>query len=59
MTDELIVTGYCRKTDMSRVIVCEPETDENGETVLYTDCFYPECEFSETCKLIERLRGEA
>ena len=51
MSDELIVTGYCRKLDSSRVLCCE---QEDGEWT--TDCLYPDCEFGSACNLIEKVK---
>ncbi|MBR6952124.1 MAG: hypothetical protein IKH56_10435 [Oscillospiraceae bacterium] len=51
MKDELIVTGYCRKLDGSRVLCCEWES--GGWS---TDCLYPACEFASVCSLIEKVK---
>ena len=52
MNDELIVTGYCRKLDGNRVLCLEYEDGEWS-----TDCLYPDCEFSGTCRLMEKALG--
>ena len=48
--DEIIITGYCRKIDSSRILCCEPEDGKFS-----TDCLYPDCEYAQTCKLIKSV----
>jgi len=48
--DEVIVSGYCRVMDGSRILCAECE----GER-FETDCLYPNCEFAGNCRLIEAL----
>ena len=48
--DEIILTGYCRKIDGSRILCCEPEDGK-----LSTDCLYPDCEYAQTCTLIKSI----
>ena len=53
MNDERIVTGYCRKLDGSRVLCMEREGGQ-----WRTDCLYPDCEFSGTCRLMAPALAE-
>lgn len=56
MTEEFMVSGYCRVLDGSRVLVCE--LTGAGETD--TGCKYPNCDFAASCTLVKSAleRGE-
>lgn len=51
MMDEIVVTGYCRTMDGSRVLCCERE---NG--VWQADCLYPDCLFAGECRLLAAVK---
>lgn len=49
--DEVMLSGYCRALDGSRVLCCERE---NGGW--QTDCLYPGCLFAAECRLISAAK---
>ena len=53
MDDEILVSGYCRAQDQSRMVTLE-KIDGRGEA----DCAWPDCPYSHQCKLAERFREE-
>ncbi len=55
MVEEFMVTGYCRVTDQSRILVCEPD----GERGVDTGCRYPACDFADSCALAAEAVAKA
>ena len=55
MDDELVLTGYCRAIDRSRMVVVEQE-----DGCVYADCAYPDCTHASVCpiaaSITEKLR---
>lgn len=51
MDDELVLTGYCRAIDRSRMVVAEVE---NG--CVYADCDYPGCAHASVCPIAAAIR---
>lgn len=51
MEDEVILTGYCRCLDRSRMVTAEPE--DGGFSV---DCGYGACPYQAGCPIAERLQ---
>lgn len=49
--EEIIASGYCRKTDGNRILCVEVE-DGGFET----DCLYPDCEFASSCVVIKEAK---
>ncbi len=45
--DELFCTGYCRRQDQTRVVLCELEDG----LLTAADCAYPACEFAGECPI--------
>ena len=50
--EEIILTGYCRALDQSRMI--EVET-ANGR--VEADCYFPECPHTATCLIAKQLKA--
>jgi len=51
MEDERIVSGFCRRLDQSRRVLCEYEQIGGRWAVSGTDCLYPDCPFASECPL--------
>jgi len=45
--EEAFYTGYCRRQDQTRVVLCELEDGRLTEA----DCAYPACEFAGECPI--------
>ena len=46
MEEEIVITGYCRAIDQSRMVVAE---SENGR--IFADCAYPDCPHAPVCQI--------
>ena len=51
MEDEVILTGYCRCLDQSRMVTAELY---NGSWEV--DCGYGNCPYQESCPIAEKIR---
>ena len=51
MEEEIIVTGYCRALDQSRMVTLE-FYDGSWEA----DCAWPDCPCAPQCKLAEKMQ---
>ena len=49
--DELIITGYCRCQDQSRIVTAELDDGK-----WYVDCNYGNCPHEANCEIAKRLR---
>lgn len=50
--EEIILTGYCRALDQSRIIEVELE---NGRP--QADCAYPDCPYTASCLIAKQLKA--
>lgn len=53
MMDELILSGYCRCADGSRMVTAE----KDGNT-WYVDCNYGNCPYEGSCDIAKRLKEQ-
>lgn len=51
MSDEKMLTGYCRAQDQSRMVLVEYE----GRTLLDADCCYGACPFQASCEIAKAI----
>lgn len=51
MEEEIIVTGYCRALDQSRMVTLE-FYDGSWEA----DCAWPDCPYAPQCKIAEKMQ---
>ena len=51
MDEELIVSGYCRAMDQSRMVTLEWYQGEAE-----ADCAWPDCPYAPQCVIAEKLR---
>ena len=51
MEDEVILTGYCRALDRSRMVTAETDGGE-----LCVDCCYGKCPYQDSCTIARRLK---
>lgn len=51
MSDEKLISGYCRTQDQSRMVLVEYE---NGE-LLDADCLYEDCPFHTSCEIAKSI----
>ena len=49
--DEVMISGYCRCTDQSRIVTAELE---NGQW--FCDCNFGNCPYEGSCAVAEKLR---
>lgn len=54
MEEEIIVTGYCRAQDQSRMV-----TQELYDGKWEADCAWPDCPYGPQCKIAEKFQHEA
>ena len=50
--EEIILTGYCRALDQSRMV----EVETSGET-LTADCAWPDCPHCSSCLIAKQLNA--
>lgn len=50
LEDEVILTGYCRCLDCSRMVTAEKEGDG-----FFADCSYGSCPYQDGCTIARRL----
>ena len=53
MMDELILSGYCRCIDASRMVTAEKEG-----SIWYVDCNYGSCPYEGSCDIAKRLKEQ-
>ncbi|MCD7736285.1 MAG: ubiquinone biosynthesis protein UbiE [Lachnospiraceae bacterium] len=54
---EEFISGFCKKQNQTRTVLCEFEIAEDGSRVfLSSDCAYGKCEHSGDCLLMKALR---
>ena len=55
-TEEEFVSGFCKKQNQTRTVLCEMEVDSQGNRRLCgADCAYGRCEHSGTCGLMRQI----
>ena len=52
MEQELLISGYCRNTDESRMVMAEIV----GTSLLEVDCCYESCPHTPNCTIAQRIR---
>ena len=52
MDEEIILSGYCRAIDQSRMVTAEIYDGEKT-----ADCAYPDCPYAPTCKIGQQLQA--
>ena len=56
--EEEFLSGFCKKRNQTRTVLCEIETDASGNRRLSAaDCAYGACEHSLTCGLMGQAAG--
>ncbi|MBO5953073.1 MAG: hypothetical protein J6Q53_02995 [Oscillospiraceae bacterium] len=50
MDDEIMLSGYCRAIDQSRMVLVESDS-----TGMHADCSYPDCPHASACQLAQQL----
>ncbi|HIR28724.1 MAG TPA: ubiquinone biosynthesis protein UbiE [Candidatus Choladousia intestinigallinarum] len=54
--EEEFVSGFCKKQNQTRTVLCELEVDAEGNRRLSeADCAYGKCEHSKTCGLMGQI----
>ncbi|MGM9641546.1 MAG: hypothetical protein ACI3V3_09310 [Faecousia sp.] len=51
MTDEKMISGYCRTQDQSRMVLVEYEAG----TLVDVDCCYGDCPFQGSCEIAKAI----
>lgn len=54
MEREIILSGYCRALDQSRMVIAVLENGSLSEV----DCDYPNCPHSQSCPIAHQLNEE-
>lgn len=49
MTEEKMISGYCRQMDASRMVLIE--YDRNSGELVDVDCLFPDCPFAKECTI--------
>lgn len=58
--EEVILTGFCKMQNQTRMVICEVAYGEKGEIeVLSSDCAYGACSHTKDCLLMGRIAESA
>lgn len=50
---EEFISGFCKRQNQTRMVLCEFEFAEDGDRkLLSSDCDYGKCEYSRDCRLM-------
>ncbi|MCD7833443.1 MAG: ubiquinone biosynthesis protein UbiE [Lachnospiraceae bacterium] len=57
METEAFISGFCKKQNQTRTVLCEYElTEGDGRILLGSDCDYGRCEYSRDCTLMVQAK---
>ncbi|MCD8336612.1 MAG: ubiquinone biosynthesis protein UbiE [Lachnospiraceae bacterium] len=58
METEAFISGFCKRQNQTRTVLCEYETAKDDSRILLeADCDYGKCEHSRDCTLMAQAAG--
>ncbi len=56
---EEMYSGFCKAQNETRTVFCEFVETEGKRSLSQADCAYGTCPHTETCRLMEQVKGDA
>ncbi len=57
MTEELILSGFCKTKNMTNTVIIEVEPSEDGNEIVYANCKFKKCEHFTVCEIMKNALG--
>ncbi len=57
MTEELILSGFCKTKNMTNTVIIEVEEGDGSNEIVYANCKFKKCEHFTVCEIMKNAAG--